>query len=74
MQQVRPDGHRVDVGDFSTVYGRVHPQEAAILQRAAAAQRSRVQLLDPGGQLLQKQQTLDLYGTSYGTGSDNLAV
>lgn len=74
MQQDGPDGYRIDVGDFGTVYGRVHSQEAAILQRAAATQRSSVQLLDPGGQLLQKQQTLDLYGASHGTGSDSLAV
>lgn len=74
MQQDRQDGHWINVGDVNAVHGRVHPQEAALLQRAPAAPRSGVQLLDARGQLLQEQQASQLHGASHGTGSDNIAV
>lgn len=74
MQHDRPDGHWINVGDVNAVHGRVYPQEAAILQCAAATQRSGVQLLDACGQLLQEQQTPELHGASHGTGSDNIAM
>lgn len=55
VQQDRTVGHWTIDGDVSAVYGRVHPEEAAVLQHSAAAQRSRVQLADHRGQLLQAQ-------------------
>lgn len=55
VQQDRTAGHWTIDGDVSAVHGRVHPEEAAVFQHSAVAQRSRVQLVDHRGQLLQAQ-------------------